>query len=1454
VVPNESLVRRISSFSVYATSMTDKDTTSSTTELDSHANMVVVGAQATIIQTSGRSAEVRAFSDDCSKLEKVPIVDAVIAYDCPYTMKTYLMIVKNALYVPSMAHNLVPPFIMREAGLVVNDVPMIHCGEVTRECHSIICSDPELRIPLHLDGVFSCFKTRKLIEDEQLNCEEYDYVMLTPDGVWDPHDEVYAENDASYRDWQGEIVERPPKKKMKIIDERDYTEFEVDAVRFEAAIDAVVATNDVTYVTDDESTVSHDMFNMDYDDPIRANICDMSACFDVSYLQQVFEDDLVRSKIGMAIGSMHAADPQDDMDCELFDGLLSATHAERPKGVSKETLMKVWRISEDEARRTLEVTTQLNHQDPDTNLSRRFGTNDRQLRYRRIASLFYMDTFFATGKATSARGFTMMQLFVSDKGFMKVYGMKSTKDIPAAMKLFCKEVGVPSTFVADPHPNTTDKKVRDFCHKIGSTLRILEENTQHADRAELYIGLLKEAVRKDMRETHSPLRFWCYCAERRASIFNLTAKNLFQLEGQNPHLATLGEMGDISNLCNFGWYEWCYVRDHKAGFPRNQEVLGRCLGPTKNEGNEMCQWILQMNGHIVPRRSIRRLKPEELSVTNEAEARKRAQFDAAITARWGDSFTMHPIPKNDPEDPQDADDFYVPYEDDVELSAPMPEADVVDVAGKPVNQQSMTDLLINAEVMLPHGEGLQMAKVIRRAVDSDGKVIGTFDNNPILNTMVYEAEFPDGVIKPYAANIIAENVLMNVDSNGYHNYELDKILDHKSDGSAVSKSNSHITTKRGRRKLRQTTIGWKFQVRWKDGSTQWIPLKVLKESNPIDIATYVKARGIDDEPAFAWWVPFTLRKRDRIISLINARVRKKTHKFGIEIPTSIEHARQLDETNGNSYWGNAIDKEAYNISVGFKILEEDEPLPVGYKKSSGHWVFDVKMDFTRKARWVKDGHKHPSPETSTYAGVVSRESIRIMLTYAALHDMNVMAADIRNAYLQAPTSERHYIICGSEFGLEHVGKRALIERALYGGKSAGHDFWVHLRSCMNHLGFKSSPADPDVWYRPMTRTDGTEIYEYVLLYSDDVLVVSDNAKSILMNEIGKYWGLKEESIGPPDIYLGGQMRKAKLDNGVEAWAFGSSQYVLAAVKNVEAYLEKKGIKLPGYEGPRLPARASAPLKPGYRPELDVSDELGPEEASYYQSLIGILRWMVELGRVDICVDVSMMSSHLALPRQGHLEQLFHIFGYLKKHHNAEMIFDPTEPDIDESKFVRQDWSHTVYGDVKEELPPKMPSPRGSSMKMRVFVDSDHAGESLTRRSRTGFIVFLNNAPIYWMSKKQASCETSTFGSEFVAMKQATEFVRGLRYKLRMFGIQCNEPTFIYGDNQSVLANTTAPDSQLKKKSNSIAYHFVREGCARDEWRTTYVNTHDNPADLLTKPLPSGEKRSKFVRMLLWWIK
>ena len=153
----------------------------------------------------------------------------------------------------------------------------------------------------------------------------------------------------------------------------------------------------------------------------------------------------------------------------------------------------------------------------------------------------------------------------------------------------------------------------------------------------------------------------------------------------------------------------------------------------------------------------------------------------------------------------------------------------------------------------------------------------------------------------------------------------------------------------------------------------------------------------------------------------------------------------------------------------------------------------------------------------------------------------------------------------------------------------------------------------------------------------------------------------------------------------------------------------------------------------------------------------------------------------------------------------------------------------------------MPKTLGHRFKICCFVDADHAGESLTSRSRTGFIVMSNNAPIYWHSKKHTYIETSTFGSEMMPMKQSADYIRGFRYKLRMFGIPVEDLSYMYGDNQSVLAGSTRTESTLKKKAQSIAFHFIREGCAADELRTTYINTSENISYLMTKPL-SGEKR------------
>jgi hypothetical protein len=179
-----------------------------------------------------------------------------------------------------------------------------------------------------------------------------------------------------------------------------------------------------------------------------------------------------------------------------------------------------------------------------------------------------------------------------------------------------------------------------------------------------------------------------------------------------------------------------------------------------------------------------------------------------------------------------------------------------------------------------------------------------------------------------------------------------------------------------------------------------------------------------------------------------------------------------------------------------------------------------------------------------------------------------------------------------------------------------------------------------------------------------------------------------------------------------------------------------------------------------------------------------------------------------------------------------------------------DWS-SFYGEIKEALPDNAPEAQGKDVYLRIYVDANHIGDRITRRLRTGFIIFMNSAPIIWFSKKQNTVESSVFGSEFVAMKTGVETLRGIQYKLRMMGIAISGPTYGFGDNMSVINNTSKPDSQLRKKSNLICFHAVREAVGMKEIMTTHEPSVTNPADLFTKVLPGGNWCKAIVRRVLY---
>jgi hypothetical protein len=345
-----------------------------------------------------------------------------------------------------------------------------------------------------------------------------------------------------------------------------------------------------------------------------------------------------------------------------------------------------------------------------------------------------------------------------------------------------------------------------------------------------------------------------------------------------------------------------------------------------------------------------------------------------------------------------------------------------------------------------------------------------------------------------------------------------------------------------------------------------------------------------------------------------------------------------------------------------------------------------------------------------------------------------------------------------------------------------------------------------------------------------------------MEALNKIYRLKEGSVGKPKKYLGADVVEYQIPGQVKPkWGFSSAQYITEAIRNIEMLLAERN--------QTLSPKAPTPFSSGYRPELDISPFLNHQDMSWFQNLIGILRWAIELGRIDIHLEVSMLASFLVHPREGHLDQCLHIFSYLKGHKKSTMVFDDTVPNIDESRFTKADWTE-FYHHASESIPPNAPEPKGKSVNMYAFVDADHAGDKITRCSQTGIFIFLNRAPIIWYSKKQNTVETSTFGSEFVAMRIATELIESLRYKLRMMGIPIDGATNVFCDNDAVVKNSTIPESTLKRKHNSIAYHKVREAVASNIIRIAKEHTDSNLADLLTKPLCST-KRKSFLEAILF---
>jgi Reverse transcriptase (RNA-dependent DNA polymerase) len=626
---------------------------------------------------------------------------------------------------------------------------------------------------------------------------------------------------------------------------------------------------------------------------------------------------------------------------------------------------------------------------------------------------------------------------------------------------------------------------------------------------------------------------------------------------------------------------------------------------------------------------------------------------------------------------------------------------------------------------------------------------------------------------------------------------------------------------------------YNVEVLWCDGSTSWEPLNIIAADDAATCSIYAAEHGLTD--AHGWNFIKKLARRNNVIKrrASKAKVQRRgvRFKFGVKIPRNAHEARLFQEEAGHTKWTDAEQVELDNLAAyeTFQDLGKGAKPPDGYQKIRMIWVYDCKHDFRYKARMVAGGHVTP-PVDDSYSSVISLEIMRLTLIVGELNGLELMVGDIGNAYLEAKTKEKIYFIAGQEFGnLE--GHTMIIYKALYGLRTSGARFHERLADALRDEGFTASLADPDLWMR-----DADDCYEYVCVYVDDLLSLLKNADKFYEILRTKY-KFKLKGVGPPEYHLGGDFGRDP--DGTLYW--GAKTYVAKLLANYERH----------YKGP--PAKSGCPMDPKDHPELDTTPLMKEDGVTMYQSLVGALQWAITLGRFDICSAIASLSRFRAVPREGHQERVKRVCGYLRKHPEGAIRFRVQWPENETifGDMPDHEWQHTVYGDAKEEILSMWPEPKGKPVRLTTFKDANLMHCKVTGKACSGIIHFAQQTPFKWHAKLQDTVEHATFGSELMSARVAVDHIMGTRASLRAMGVPIERTSWLLGDNQSVITQSTVPSSTLTKRHNALAYHRVRWAVAAGIIKFVKIPGSENVSDALTKFLAYHEAWPLLKPVLFW---
>ena len=803
-------------------------------ELDSHADTSAFGSTCLVLQETGRTVNVEGFGEVLGQLTNVPIVTCAVAYDCPATYTTYILIFHESLHIPSMTTHLVNTWQMRAQGIVVNDVPLQHLPPEERhqQCHSLLHPETGLHIPLELNGIMSGFVVRLPTWEEIQDVEQQNvtHVHMTSNEPWSPTHSQYSKIEGTLRDTVSrgmDLIER---------EDRDISQLQVRGQVDEAPV-----------TLDDGSTFG---------------LHSSAATLTLKSLQQEQCHHAALEVDRYAQALMFEYGIADKDLSELGQHIAAAKTIKKKHGfVDAQQLARNWKIGLEAAKRTVEATTQLAVRDfTHTTGGRRLKPSHWVLNQARLDCQVYTDTLIA--RCRSLRGNKVAQVFATFFHFVRVFPMESKRDAHYSLDDFFREVGIPQVLIPDNAKELTQGEFRKKCRRAQCPIHPVEAFSPNHNLTESVIRELKRHYRRVMIETGAPEVLWDYCLEHCALIRSHTALNIHQLNGRTPATMMTGDTSDISFIAEFGWYDWVWYVDEPGrpsqdgtGQPSMQRKrLGRYLGPSINVGDAMCGIVLTERGTRLDRTSIIPLSVED---KNSDPVKKRKEvFEKVLAEKLKDRIKAMDDGKSaaalDQQEHDWVDEYtpeYVSYEQfsPAELGIDLPDDGREELPELADADDLDLNKYISAKVMLPRGgHTFASGRVLKRARDQNGELIGKENSNPLLDSSVYEVEFEDGTVERYHANIIAEHIYSQIDGDGYGRTLLDEIIDHRRDDTAIDAADGFVPGPNGSKVPKQTTRGWWLLVRLKDHTTEWYKLKDMKESNPLEVAQYAIDNKLED--------------------------------------------------------------------------------------------------------------------------------------------------------------------------------------------------------------------------------------------------------------------------------------------------------------------------------------------------------------------------------------------------------------------------------------------------------------------------------------------------------------------------------------------------------------------------------------------------------------------------------